>query len=109
MNKKNIITIDDATFADAEIVFSREAGAEAGRVGYRAHVIDVHDAVCNCKDNAMRICTDHGWVRCVHYNDVIMGAMAPQITSLTIVKDPRHWPLCGKFTGDRWIRRTNGQ
>ena len=22
---------------------------------------------------------------------------------------PRHWPLCGEFTEDRWIRRTNGQ
>ena len=25
------------------------------------------------------------------------------------VKGPRHWPLCGEFTGDRWIPRTNGQ
>ena len=51
-----------------------------------------------------------------------MGTMASQITSLTIVtqpfiqaqikeniKDPRHWPLCGEFTGDRWIPRTKGQ
>ena len=58
-----------------------------------------------------------------HYDDVIMGAMASQITSLTIVysivysgtdqrkniKAPRHWPLYGEFTGDRWIPRTNGQ
>ena len=42
--------------------------------------------------------------------------MASQITSLTIVcstvcsdayqrdiKAPRHCPLCGEFTGDRWI------
>ena len=42
--------------------------------------------------------------------------MASQITSLTIVyltviqahikdniKAPRHWPLWGEFTGDRWI------
>ena len=49
-----------------------------------------------------------------HYNDVIMGAMASQITSLTIVystvyqaqikenfKAPRHWPLCEEFTGHR--------
>ena len=55
------------------------------------------------------------------YSDVIMGAMASQITSLTIVyftvyssahkkiKAPRHWSLCGEFTGDRWIPRTNGQ
>ena len=25
------------------------------------------------------------------------------------VKAPRHWPLCGDITGDRWIPRTNGQ
>ena len=24
-------------------------------------------------------------------------------------KAPRHWPLCGEFTGDRWIPRINGQ
>ena len=24
-------------------------------------------------------------------------------------KAPRHWPLCGEFTGGRWITRTNGQ
>ena len=50
-----------------------------------------------------------------------MGSMASQITSLTIVysavysgaekkdKAPRHWPLGGEFTGDRWIPRTNDQ
>ena len=45
-----------------------------------------------------------------------MGAIASQITSLAIVYStiiqtqikenitaPRHWPLCGEFTGDRWI------
>ena len=58
--------------------------------------------------------------RRLHYNGVKMGAMASQITSLTIVystdysgkeniKAPRHWPLCGEFTGERWIPRTNGQ
>ena len=57
-----------------------------------------------------------------HYNDVIMGATAYQITSPTIVyepsiqtqikesiKAPRHWPLWGEFTGDRWIPHTKGQ
>ena len=51
-----------------------------------------------------------------------MGAIASQITSLTIVystffraqikeniKAPRHWPLWGEFTCDRWIPSTNGQ
>ena len=45
-----------------------------------------------------------------HYCDVIMGAVASQITSLTIVystikekiKAARHWPLCGhtQVTGE---------
>ena len=25
------------------------------------------------------------------------------------IKAPRHWPLCGEFTGDRWIPRTTSQ
>ena len=25
------------------------------------------------------------------------------------IKAPRHWPLCGEFTGGRWIPRTTGQ
>ena len=52
-----------------------------------------------------------------HYKDVIMGPMASQITSLTIVyssvysgadqkkkniEAPHHWPLCGEFTGHRY-------
>ena len=52
----------------------------------------------------------------IHYIDVIMSAMASQITSITIVTQPfiqeqikeniktqRHWPLWGEFTGDRWM------
>ena len=51
-----------------------------------------------------------------HYSDVMMGAMASQITSLGLLIQPfiqvqikqnikvlHHWPLCGEFTGDRWI------
>ena len=48
------------------------------------------------------------------YNDVKMSAVTSQITTVSIVaqlsvqaqikehmKAPRHWPLCGEFTGDR--------
>ena len=48
----------------------------------------------------------------LHYSDIIVSVMAPQITSLQLftqpfiqakikkdIKDPRHWPLCGEFTG----------
>ena len=57
----------------------------------------------------------------VHYGDVIMSAMASEITSLVIVcsvvcsgagkkiKAPCHWPLWGEFTGGRWIPCTNSQ
>ena len=51
-----------------------------------------------------------------------MSAMASQISNLTIVystinsgadkkniKAPRHWPLWGEFTVDRWIPRTKDQ
>ena len=49
-----------------------------------------------------------------HYGDVIMGPITTQVTSPTVlystvyqtqikenIKAPRHWPLCGEFTGDR--------
>ena len=58
----------------------------------------------------------------IQYSDVIMSMMASPIASLTIVystviqaqikekiKSPRHWPLWGEFTGDRWIPRTKDQ
>ena len=59
----------------------------------------------------------------VQYSDVLMGAMASQITNLTIVysaiysgadrkkniKPPRHWLMWAEFTSDRRISRTNGQ
>ena len=57
-----------------------------------------------------------------HYSDVIMSSMGSQITGVSIVcptvcpgadkknlKVPRHWPLWGEFTGDRWIPRAKDQ
>ena len=58
-----------------------------------------------------------------HYNDVIMGAMASQSPTSRLLTQPLIWAragskktsklrvtgLCGEFTGDRWIPRTNGQ
>ena len=58
-----------------------------------------------------------------HYSDVIMDAMASDITNTTIVysivylstdqkkhhKTPRHWPFWGEFIGDRGVPRTKGQ
>ena len=60
------------------------------------------------------------WRYLVHYNDVIMSAMASLITSVSIAcltvcsggdqrkhQTPRHWPLCGEFTGDRGIQKAS--
>ena len=33
----------------------------------------------------------------------------PFIQTKENIKTPRHWPLYGEFTGNRWIPRTNGQ
>ena len=51
-----------------------------------------------------------------HYSGVIMGTIASEITGVSLVtqpfvqtqieeniKAPRHWWLCGEFTGDWWI------
>ena len=57
-----------------------------------------------------------------HYSDVTMGQWrlkSPASQSLTQwfvqaqikenIKAPRHWPLCGEFTGDRWIPRSDAE
>ena len=52
----------------------------------------------------------------VYYSDVTMSAMASQKFTQTFVqaqikeniKAPRHWPLWGEFTADRWIPRKKG-
>ena len=62
------------------------------------------------------------WETFGHYSDIIMSAMASQITSFMIVysivysgeikediKAPHHWPLWGEITVDWWIPRANGQ
>ena len=60
-----------------------------------------------------------GNIRTLLCSDVIISAMASQITGVSIVystacsntdkeniKAPFHWPLWGEFTGVRWIPRT---
>ena len=46
-----------------------------------------------------------------------MSAMASQMFTQSFVqvqikenlKAPRHWPMLGEFTDDRWIHHTKGQ
>ena len=57
----------------------------------------------------------------VHYSDVMMSAGVSNHQRLEftqpfvqaqikeMIKTPRHLPLWGEFTGDRWIPRTKGQ
>ena len=58
----------------------------------------------------------------LHFNDVITGRWRLKSPASRLFTQPylraqikeniktlRHCPLCGEFTGDRWIPRTNGQ
>ena len=57
------------------------------------------------------------WRYLVHYNDVIMASLITgvSIACLTVCsggdqrkhQTPRHWPLCGEFTGDRGIQKAS--
>ena len=71
--------------------------------------------------NLCRIKVMDMWIWC-HYSDVTMGAIASQITGLTIVystvysgadqrkhQSSASLALSGEFTGVRWIPRTKGQ
>ena len=60
-----------------------------------------------------------GLLKLSHYSDVIMSAMASQITRLFTqlfiqaqikenIKAPRQWPSWGESFGDRWIPLTKG-
>ena len=69
-------------------------------------------------------CLSNWWPRTIalpHYNEVIMRAMASPIASPRMfaqpfiqaqikenIEAPRHWPLCGEFTVDRWIHHETG-
>ena len=60
-------------------------------------------------------------VASINYSGVIMSAMTSQIADFSFaqptvqgqieesIKAPRHWPLWGESTGDRWIPLTKGQ
>ena len=64
---------------------------------------------------------DHLVTLIMHYIDVIMSAMASQITASRLFTEPfiqaqiknskalRHWPLWGEFTGGRWVPLTKCQ
>ena len=80
--------------------------------------MDKSSTVWLCKFGDM----PYSWRHPVHYSDIIMGAMASQVTGVPIVyaticlsadqrniKAPRHWPLWGEFTGDLWIPRAKGK
>ena len=54
----------------------------------------------------------HNGRDCVSYHqpyDCLLTQPFIQAQIKENIKAPRHWPLCGEFTGDRWIPRTNGQ
>ena len=88
------------------------------KTSYKIHLRTVLIANLYCDDKCSGMTARPSSVT-VHYSDGIMGTIASQITSVVIVystvysdanqrniKALRHWPLCGEFTGDWWIRRT---
>ena len=45
----------------------------------------------------------------VSNHDCLLNRLFIQANIKGNTKAPRHWPLCGEFTGVRWIPHTNGQ
>ena len=73
-------------------------------------------AISNFRTSSHTLSVEYGKHENTHYNDVIMDAMASQITSLTIVYSPvysgadqRKHQSSASLAFDRWIPRTNGQ
>ena len=54
----------------------------------------------------------HNWRNSVsnhQHHDCFLKRLFRRSSKQTNIKAPRHWPLWGEFTGDRWSLRTNGQ
>ena len=78
-----------------------------------------HGREISTRDKVNRMFVDDV-IKTVHYSDV-MSVMASQITGVSIacssvctgvdqgnIKAPRHWPLWGESTGDRWFPSQKG-
>ena len=89
---------------------------------YRYYLLDVlpevQRAQLSSTVNAVLYSTeDHRWhYTTVYYGSAIMGTISNhqphpfiRVQIKENIKAPRHWPLWGEFTGDRWIPRTKGQ
>ena len=64
----------------------------------------------------LRLCNEWGRWRPLRWRhngrDSVSGFFAQSFIQTQIkenIKVPRHWPMCAKFTGDRWIPRSNDQ
>ena len=58
----------------------------------------------------MLFCMTHGSVLTPSVNKITTTTQPFIHTQIKEnIKAPRHWPLCGEFTGDRRIPRTKGQ
>ena len=79
-----------------------------------------YNKLCTCRVLSMAITAQdpsmpvsllwrHTGLDCVsnHHPHITQPFIQAQIKENT--KVPRHWPLCGEVTGDRWIPRTHGQ
>ena len=79
------------------------------------NTIDIlYNETLNYVKSPYTICTPLQWRHNGHngvsnhrHNDCLLNRLFKQIKYN--IKVPRHWPLCGEFTGDRWIRRIKGR
>ena len=102
----------------------RASNAENVSICWRHHVLhEIHiyrfSLIIHCLDWSSISALEHYDDVIMRHNDVIMRLKSPASPLFTEtfiraqfkenIKAPRHWPLCGEFTGDRWIPRTKGQ
>ena len=58
---------------------------------------------------AITVTLEWAWWRLKSPASPLFAQLFIQATIKESMKAPRHWPLCGESTGDRWISSINGQ
>ena len=79
-----------------------------GQTNDRPLMTQYHSGMCLCN---VTITMTSWWARWRLQSPASRLCTQPfiQVQNQESIKAPRHWPLCGEFTGDRWIPRTKGQ
>ena len=70
--------------------------------GYRTSTVHQERGKCAC---CIRMTSQWAWWRLRSPTSRLFTQPFIRARIKENIKDPRHWPLCGEFTGDRWIPR----